>query len=52
MTDEQIDKRLIKVIRIYLNERDMPPKVARELVYLNAKCRDRINEYLTVLKIA
>jgi hypothetical protein len=52
MSDEQIDKRMLKVLRIYLKEREMPPKVARELVYLNAKCRERIDEYLTVLKIA
>ena len=48
MTDRQIDKRLIKVLRIYLTEREMPPNVAKAIV----KCRERIEKYIAQLRLA
>lgn len=52
MTDAQIDKRLIKVLRIYLTEREMPPEVAKAILIENIKCRERINKYIEKLRLA
>lgn len=52
MTDEQIDKRLIKVLRIYLTEREMPPNVAKAILTENAKCREKLEQYLVKLRLA
>jgi hypothetical protein len=52
MTDRQIDKRLIKVLRIYLTEREMPPNVAKAILTENVKCRERIDQYIAKLRLA
>lgn len=52
MTDRQIDRRLIKVLRIYLTEREMPPNVAKAILTENAKCRERIEKYIAQLRLA
>lgn len=52
MTDEQIDKRLIKILKIYLTEREMPPNVAKAILNEQIKCRERLEQYLTKLRLA
>lgn len=52
MTDEQIDKRLIKVLKIYLTEREMPPNVAKAILTEQIKCRERIQKYIAELRLA
>ena len=51
MTDEQIDKRLIKVLKIYLSEREMPPNVAKAILIEQIKCRERIQKYIAELRL-
>ena len=51
MNDKQIDKRLIKVLKIYLTEREMPPNVAKAILNENAKCRERIEKYILELRL-
>ncbi len=51
MTDEQIDKRLIKVLKIYLTEREMPPNVAKAILTEQIKCRERIQKYIAELRL-
>ena len=51
MTDEQIDKRLIKVLKIYLTEREMPPNVAKAILIEQIKCRERIKKYIAELRL-
>lgn len=52
MTDEQIDKRLIKVLKIYLTEREMPPNVAKAILTEQIKCREKLEQYLIKLRLA
>ena len=52
MTDRQIDKRLIKVLRIYLTEREMPPHVAKAILTENVKCREKLEQYIIKLRLA
>ena len=52
MNDKQIDKRLIKVLKIYLTEREMPPNVAKAILNENATCRERIEKYIAELRLA
>ncbi len=51
MNDKQIDKRLIKVLKIYLTEREMPPNVAKAIINEQAKCRERIDQYISKLRL-
>jgi len=51
MNDKQIDKRLIKVLKIYLTEREMPPNVAKAILNENVKCRERIDQYISKLRL-